>query len=85
MTYFHSGNVDFRYFVGFPDFQVPVPDELSDPNLTPLPTHPGIKYVARSLAATSAWTRFLKIEETKDKFKVWSPWPHSDPPKEFNT
>ena len=24
------------------------PDEFSDPNLTPLPTHPGIKYVARS-------------------------------------
>ena len=36
----------------FPDFQTPPPapppDELSDPNLTPLPTHPGIKYVARS-------------------------------------
>ena len=26
--------------------------KLSDPNLTPLPTHPGIKYVARTLAAT---------------------------------
>ena len=36
----------------FPDFQTPPPlDELSDPNLTPLPTHPGIKYVARALAA----------------------------------
>ena len=41
----------------FPDFQTPPPptppptDEPSDPNLTPLPTHPGIKYVARSLAA----------------------------------
>ena len=38
-----------------PDFQTPpaaAPDELSDPNLTPLPTHPGIKYVARALAAT---------------------------------
>ena len=37
----------------FPDFQTPpapAPDELSDPNLTPLPTHPGIKYVARALA-----------------------------------
>ena len=38
-----------------PNFQTlpaPVaPDELSDPNLTPLPTHPGIKYVARALAA----------------------------------
>ena len=30
----------------------PAPDEFSDPNLTPLPTHPGIKYVARTLAAT---------------------------------
>ena len=29
-------------------------DEISDPNLTPLPTHPGIKYVARTLAATNA-------------------------------
>ena len=28
-------------------------DEPSDPNLTPLPTHPGIKYVARALAATA--------------------------------
>ena len=40
----------------FPDFQTPPPpppplDELSDPNLTPLPTHPGMKYVARALAA----------------------------------
>ena len=39
-----------------PDFQTPPtpapPDEFSDPGLTPLPTHPGIKYVARSLAAT---------------------------------
>ena len=38
----------------FPDFHTPTapapPDELSDPNLTPLPTHPGIKYVARALA-----------------------------------
>ena len=40
----------------FPDFQTtpPDPDELSDPNLTPLPTHPGIKYVARTLAAIRA-------------------------------
>ena len=39
----------------FPDFQTPppaAPDEFSDPDLTPLPTHPGIKYVARALAAT---------------------------------
>ena len=33
----------------FPDFQTPPdPDELLDPNLTPLPTHPGIKHAARS-------------------------------------
>ena len=36
----------------FPDFQTPPaplpPDELSDPNLTPLPTHTGIICVARS-------------------------------------
>ena len=33
-----------------PDFQTPPapPDEFSDPNLTPLPMNPGIKYVARS-------------------------------------
>ena len=37
----------------FPDFQTPLPKKLSDPNLTPLPTHPGIKYVARVLAAIS--------------------------------
>ena len=30
----------------------PAPDEFSDLNLTPLPMHPGIKYVARTLAAT---------------------------------
>ena len=38
----------------FPDFQTPttVAEEFSDPNLTPLPTHPGIKYVARALAVT---------------------------------
>ena len=40
----------------FPDFQtspaLAPPDEFSDPNLTTLPTHPGIKYVARALAAT---------------------------------
>jgi len=36
----------------FPDFQVPrfpgpqpPPDELSDPNLTPLPSHPGVKFI----------------------------------------
>ena len=41
----------------FPDFQTPPsPDEFSDPNLTPLPTHPGIKYVARALAAMKSQT-----------------------------
>ena len=36
----------------FPDFQTPSPaDEFSDPNPTSLPTHPGIKDVARALAA----------------------------------
>ena len=43
----------------FPDSQIshfqtppaPPPDEFSDPNLTPLPMHPGIKHVARALAA----------------------------------
>ena len=32
-------------------FKTQPPDELSDPNLTPLPTHPGTKYFARTLAA----------------------------------
>ena len=36
----------------FPALPAPPPDELSDPNLIPLPAHPGIKYVARALAAT---------------------------------
>ena len=39
----------------FPDFQAPgpapPPDEFSDPNLTPLPTHPGITYVASDVCA----------------------------------
>ena len=47
--------LDPRHFfleLWFPDFQTPPPaDEFSDPNLTPLPTHPRIKYVARALAA----------------------------------
>ena len=41
----------------FPNFQTPpppAPEEFSDPKLTPLPTHPGVKYVARALAATSS-------------------------------
>ena len=44
----------------FPDFQTPptaaVAEEFSDPNLTPLPTHPGTKYVARALAAINSTT-----------------------------
>ena len=31
-------------------------DEFSDPNLTPLPTHPGMKYVARTHAAIKTAT-----------------------------
>ena len=53
-----SRSPDFQV-VRFPDFQTPPPavaEEFSDPNLTPLPTHPGIKYVARALAATLATT-----------------------------
>ena len=50
----------------FTDFQTPPvplpPDELSDPNLTPLPTHPGIKYVARALAVTLVG-KFLAHDE----------------------
>ena len=42
----------------FPDFQTPLalapPDELSDPNLTPLPTHPWIKCVAKNPCFTSS-------------------------------
>ena len=51
----------FFFIFWTPNFQTPTPlppppppDELSDPNLTPLPTHPGTKYVARSLAAIIA-------------------------------
>ena len=58
----------FKEFPGpqiskFPDFQTPpAPDEFSDPNLTPLPTHPRIKYVARALAVMfilSEWIRLV--------------------------
>ena len=43
----------------FPDFQTPaLPDELSDPNLTSLPMHPGIKYVARRPCCDLHW-RFI--------------------------
>ena len=46
----------------FPDFQTPPPappDELSDPNLAPLPTHPGIKYVAGSPCCDFSFCRFF--------------------------
>ena len=50
-----------------PEFQTPptptAPDEFSDPNLTPLPMHPGIKYVARALAATCAGVFVCSTEE----------------------
>ena len=35
----------------FPGPQISKFQDFQDPNLTPLPTHPGIKYVARALAA----------------------------------
>ena len=38
-------------FPGFQTLPEPPADKLSDPNVTPLPTHPEIKYVARALAA----------------------------------
>ena len=43
----------FSDISGFPDLQIAL-DELSDPNLTPLPTQLGIKYVARSHAILTA-------------------------------
>ena len=63
-----------RKFLFWPkhlDFQTPPPptppppptDEPSDPNLTPLPTHPGIKYVARALAAILFLAEFLSHGE----------------------
>ena len=53
---------------GFPDFQTPVPpaalDELSDPNLSPLPRHPLRDQILckepRALAATFVGLRNLK-------------------------
>ena len=55
-----------------PDFQTPLapPDELSDPNLTPLPTHPGIKYVERALAAISIllWCNYCCTTSTTEIF-----------------
>ena len=48
MADFHSGSFVFIYFSGFPNFQTPSPDELSEPNLSPLLIHPATKSVARS-------------------------------------
>ena len=54
-----------------PDFQTPPPppppppDKLSDPNLTPLPTHPRIKYVARALAAIIESYDAFSFSQTK--------------------
>ena len=58
----------------------PAPDELSDPNLTPLPTHPGIKYVARTLAATNKDLLNVPILDAAlllvpcDVFDPWVQW-----------
>ena len=50
-----------------PDFQTApaalAPDEFSDPNLTPLPTHPGIKYVARSPCCNQELDRVAAQEQ----------------------
>ena len=57
----------------FPDFQTPpppTPDEFSDPNLTPLPTYPGIKYVARALAAMTFPAFLLELWSHKFVFAV---------------
>ena len=67
MGYFFGPLGNFFQESRFPDLQTPLapapappslapPDEFSDPNLTPLPTHPGIKYVARALAAMNIVT-----------------------------
>ena len=55
----------------FPDFQTPPPDEFSDPNLTPLPMHPGIKYVARALAVIchSLWKPVERPPSTPRSFQ----------------
>ena len=72
----------------FPDSQIsrppdsqtlpvpPAPDELSDPNLTPLPTHPGTKYVARTLAATIYTTKVdrdltIWVKSGLEEFNTW--------------
>ena len=73
-----------------PDFQTPT-HELSDPNLTPLPTHPGIKYVARSPCCdltkqsfrgpSTAPNGFRKYIEPYNSFLLWC-WlisKHMDP------
>ena len=48
----------------------PAPDEFSDPNLTPLPTHPGIKYVARTRAATCNLIRMPSTFAISDLLRI---------------
>ena len=48
LSWFSSSQISNVEIPIFPDFRTPAADKLSDPNLTPLPMHPGIKYVARS-------------------------------------
>ena len=53
---FHSGDIVFLFRVSARKFSgldtqfvsEPSPGKVSDPKLTPFPTHPGVKYVARS-------------------------------------
>ena len=72
----------------FPHFQTPPPptppptDEPSDPNLTPLPTHPGIKYVARALAAILELRKMLIPFGAEQNMPAWElknlGWPNFD-------
>ena len=48
----------------------PDPDELSDPTLTPLPTHPGIKYVAMALAAI--WSMLVLRKNASSKPEIFA-------------
>ena len=57
----------------FPDFQPPPapPDELSDPNPTTLPRHPGIKYVARALAVICHYMQDAEATFKMFKKTMW--------------
>ena len=63
----------------FPDFQTlppapPPPDELLDPSPTPLPTIPGIKYVARgAIAAISGLMPLLDLQMAQDHCQTLHP------------